>query len=218
MHGEVSGDGSPVAVYLCAPPDDAAEVVASVAPPPARLLELGCGAGRTTRPLVGLGYDVTAVDDHAAMLGHVTGAATVLGDAFAPDLDVGPRHDVVLGASHFVDDADPVRRAALFAACARHVSPDGVVLLERYDPEWAADPSTYDGAAGPVAITFEVERVVGGVVHAGLVYELLGRTWEQRFRFVAATDELVASEAAVHGLDLVGVHGEERTWLELRAA
>lgn len=218
MRDDVTADGSPVAVYLCAPPDDAAEVVAAVAPPPGRLLELGCGAGRTTRQLVGLGYDVTAVDDSAAMLAHVTGATTVLGDAFDTALEAGGRHDVVLGASHFVDDADPARRAALLAACADRVAADGVVLLERYEPGWAADPSTYAGVAGPVAITFEVEQVVDGVVHAALLYELGERSWEQRFRFVPATEELVAAEAAAHGLRLVDVHGEDGTWLELRPA
>lgn len=214
-HDAVSADGSPVAVYLAAPPDDCAEVVAELAPPPARLLELGCGAGRTTRQLVGLGYAVTAVDDSAAMLAHVTGCEVVEADLFA--LDLGARFDVVLAASHFVDDADPARRSALLATCARHLAPGGVVLLERYDPEWVAAPASYAGRAGPVAIEFDVLDVAAdGVVAARLVYELLGRTWTQQFEFVAATERLVQDEAAAHGLMLIGVHGEDVTWLALR--
>ena len=211
----VTQDGSPVAVYLAAPPDDCAEVVADLAPPPARLLELGCGAGRTTRQLVGLGYEVTAVDDSPEMLAHVTGCEVVEADLFA--LDLGARFDVVLGASHFVDDADRERRAALLATCARHLAPGGVVLLERYDPAWVAAPESYGGTAGPVAIEFEVLDVAAdGVVRARLVYDLRGRTWVQEFAFVAATEELVAQEGAAHGLALVGVHGEDATWLALR--
>lgn len=209
----VAPDGSPVAVYLAAPPGDAAEVTATLAPPPATLLELGCGVGRLTRPLVGLGYDVTAVDVDEAMLAHVTGARTVRADAFAVDLG---RHDVVLGASHFVDDADPAARSRLLSACARHVVADGVVLLERYDPGWAEQPESHVGSSGPVRISLEVVGVHDGVIDARLTYELPGRRWEQRFRCVAATEELVAREAAAQGLELVGVHGDDATWLELR--
>ena len=211
----VSADGSPVAVYLAAPPDDCAEVVAQLAPSPARLLELGCGVGRTTRQLVGLGYRVTAVDDSPQMLAHVTGCEVVEADLFA--LDLGARFDVVLGASHFVDDADPARRSALLATCARHLAPGGVVLLERYDPAWVAAPESYGGSAGPVAIDFDVLDVgADGVVQARLVYDLRGRTWVQEFAFVAATEQLVGREAQAHGLALVGVHGDDATWLALR--
>ena len=38
-------------------------------PPPARILDLGCGAGRTTVPLAAMGYDVVAFDPSAALIG-----------------------------------------------------------------------------------------------------------------------------------------------------
>ncbi len=212
----VAPDGSPVPVYLAAPPGDTADVLLGVVPPPATVLELGAGVGRETRPLLACGYDVTAVDESAAMLAHVTGARTVEGDLFA--LDLGERFDVVLGGSHFVDDADADRRAALYATCARHVAVDGVVLLERYDPDWVADPSTYGGTAGPVHIDFEVLGRDGDDVRARLVYELAGRTWTQEFTFTSVTPASVDAEARMHGLQVVGVHGDDGTWLELRPA
>src|SRR5690348_16970574 len=107
----VAPDGSPVALYLKLPGDREARVIASVAPTPATLLELGCGAGRVTRHLVELGYRVTAVDNSAAMLEHVTGAETVLADI--ADLDVGRRFDVVVLASHFVNVVGEAERIAL---------------------------------------------------------------------------------------------------------
>ena len=208
-------DGSPVAVYLAAPPGETAVVVADVAPPPARVLELGAGAGRETRSLVACGYDVTAVDDSRAMLAHVTGARTMVGDLFALALD--ERFDVVLAGSHFVDDADPDRRAALLAVCARHVTDGGVVLVERYDPHWSRRPRSYGGTVGPVDVAFEVEGTDGdGVTSARLVYTLLDRSWSQSFRFVRVTTELLDAEAAPHGLAVVAVHGEDDTWVELR--
>lgn len=212
--GGVTPDGSPVPVYLAAPPGDTAEVLLGVAPPPATVLELGAGAGRETRPLLACGYDVTAVDESAEMLAHVTGARTVEDDLFT--LDLGERFDAVLGGSHFVDDADAARRAALYATCARHVAEDGVVLLERYDPAWAADAATYSGTAGPVHIDFEVLGRDGDDVSARLVYELAGRSWTQEFTFTAVTPASVDAEARTHGLHVVGVHGDDGTWLELR--
>lgn len=38
-------------------------------PPPARVLDLGCGAGRTSIPLRAMGYDVIAFDPSAALIG-----------------------------------------------------------------------------------------------------------------------------------------------------
>ena len=75
-------------------------------------------------------------------------------DLFTVELD--ERFDVVVAGSHFVDDADPVRRAALLASCARHVAADGVVLVERYDPDWTRSPRSYGGPVGPVDVEFEV--------------------------------------------------------------
>ncbi len=212
----VTRDGSPVAVYLAVPPGDTAVVAAEVAPPPATVLELGAGVGRETRPLVALGYDVTAVDESDAMLAHVTGAAVVRADLFT--LDLGRRFDVVVAGSHLVDDADEDRRDALLAACARHVADDGVVLVERYDPDWTTAPSTYRGSAGPVDITFEVVATSGGVTDARLHYRLLDRRWTQAFRFVPVTEQLLTAAAARHGLAVAGVHGEDATWVSLRPA
>ncbi len=96
-------------------------------------------------------------------------------DLFA--LDLGERFDLVIGGSHFVDDADPDRRAALYATCARHLRAGGAVLLERYDPAWAADPQTYSGTAGPVDIAFEGPRPGGDPGPS-----TSGRTWTQPVR------------------------------------
>jgi hypothetical protein len=83
---------------------------------------------------------------------------------------------------------------------------------------WATDPSTYSGTAGPVTIEFAVDgRSDDGVVAGRLVYELAGRSWVQTFAFVAVTVDGVDGEAQDHGLTVVDVHGEDDTWLELRA-
>ena len=42
--------------------------------PPARVADVGCGTGISSRPLAGRGFDVTGVDPNAAMLAHARAA------------------------------------------------------------------------------------------------------------------------------------------------
>ena len=76
--GDITPDGCAVDLYLRLPVAGEPEIIAAAVPPPATLLELGCGVGRVSRPLCDLGYEVTAVDESAEMLRHVTGARPVL--------------------------------------------------------------------------------------------------------------------------------------------
>jgi SAM-dependent methyltransferase len=75
--GEITPDGCAVELYARLPPGDEPDVIVAAVAPPARLLELGCGAGRIIRELLARGYDVTAVDESDAMLAHVDGATKV---------------------------------------------------------------------------------------------------------------------------------------------
>ncbi|MGW7617407.1 class I SAM-dependent methyltransferase [Streptomyces antimycoticus] len=52
-----------------------ADMLASVIPDGAKVLDFGCGDGRVAIPMTGLGYDVTAVDASQRMLARLTGAA-----------------------------------------------------------------------------------------------------------------------------------------------
>lgn len=68
-------------------------------PPPARLLDLGCGAGHQAKRLADAGYDVTGIDLSARMLDHARARAPdcdfVLADARDFDLGDVPPFDVV---------------------------------------------------------------------------------------------------------------------------
>ncbi|HEY7295719.1 MAG TPA: class I SAM-dependent methyltransferase, partial [Dehalococcoidia bacterium] len=75
---DTAPDGSPVGLYALLPPDGEPELIHAAVTPGRELLELGCGAGRITHPLLALGHPVVAVDQSAAMLAHVRGAETVL--------------------------------------------------------------------------------------------------------------------------------------------
>jgi SAM-dependent methyltransferase len=162
---DVTPDGSPVEVYRRLPPLGEPELIAAAVQPGSELLELGCGAGRVTHPLVSFGYRVTAVDESAAMLAHVRGAATVRADVRA--LDLGRRFDAVLLASHFVNVPDEDERSALLGVCARHVTAEGWVLVECYPPEldWEAAVGG-ERRHGPVTIRVAAAERAGTSIAA----------------------------------------------------
>jgi SAM-dependent methyltransferase len=151
----VAPDGSPVGVYLRLPERGEGALVAAAVPPPASVLELGCGTGRITRQLVQLGYDVTAVDESSEMLAHVRGATTVL--ARIEELDLQRRFDAVLLLSNLLT-VEPRRRRVFLAACARHAD---LLVVETLPLGWAPDSSD----------TLRIDGVEDGVVHGEVFYD-----------------------------------------------
>ncbi len=116
------------------PARDEPAIIDAVAPPKASILELGCGAGRVTHPLIALGHSVVAVDESPEMLAHVRGARTVV--ASIEGLDLAMRFDVVVLASHLVNEPDDDQRQAFLATCARHVLETGCVVIQRHPVSW----------------------------------------------------------------------------------
>jgi len=130
-------DGSPVEFYELLPAMGEPELVHGVIPAGATVLELGCGAGRITRALVALGHPVTAVDDSPEMLAEVRAGETVFADI--RQLHLGRTFGCVLLMSNLVNAGEDDRRAFL-RCCREHVALDGVVVIERMDPQprWGA--------------------------------------------------------------------------------
>jgi SAM-dependent methyltransferase len=182
-------DGSPVELYARLPELGEGEVVASVLPAGASVLELGCGTGRITRQLVRLGYRVTAVDESPEMLGHVRDAETV--EAQIEGLDLGRRFDAVLLASNLVT-AEPEQRRAFLETCRRHAD---LVLVEGLPLGWS--PQDGERTLGDVVSRVRVDRVEEGVVHGEMQYEAEGKTWRHAFsmRLFADDAELDAALA-----------------------
>jgi SAM-dependent methyltransferase len=215
VRAEVAPDGSPVEVYRRLPPGGEAELIHRAVPPGAAILELGCGAGRITHVLLGLGHSVTAVDESAEMLALVHGAELV--QAPIEKLDLGSTFDAVVLASHFVNEADAGRRRRLLEVCARHVSPRGSVLIQSYpaDLDWEETVGK-TRSLGDVEVKVTAATVDGPVVEAVVEYAVDGRSWRQQFtarmldepELDAALDE--AGLARVRWLD------DSRTWSEAR--
>ncbi len=212
LRGNTAPDGSPVGLYALLPPDGESELIHAALPAGASILELGCGAGRVTRGLVALGHPVVAVDESAAMLALVRGAETVL--AAIETLDLGRRFDGVVLGSHLVNTPDALQRSLRLACCGRHVLPDGVVLIERHDPDWAA--TVTEGAGTHRGLEYAVREVRrdGTLFSAVMEYRLAGQFFRHPFSARILDDAEIAAELDAAGLSLRRVLPGGRRWLE----
>lgn len=202
----VAPDGSPVELYALLPDRGEGDLVAAALPPPASLLELGCGTGRMTRQLVARGYAVTAVDESPAMLAHVRDTEAVC--ARIEGLDLGRRFDLVLLASNLLSTEPPQRRAFL-ETCVRHAP---LVVVETLPLGWR--PESRATSLGEIATSLRVDRIEDGVVRGEVSYEAAqGSHWAHAFamRAFADEDELGAA-LAEGGLRLERWLDRERGW------
>jgi SAM-dependent methyltransferase len=216
VSGVVAPDGSPVDVYRVLPRPAEADAIHAAIPDRASILDLGAGVGRFARALAALGHPVVAVDHEPAMLEgleSVAGVEPLVADIVG--LALGRRFDVVLLASHLVDD-DDLGPASLAVAHA-HVEPHGRVIAETYPPgvDWAATVGQRR-MVGPVGITMTRARVDGAHLEASVRYDLDGRTWDQPFRTRLLDDQHLVTRLAAAGLRLERWLDRERGWLIAR--
>jgi len=153
------------------------------------------------------------VDNSAEMLAQVRGAETVLDDI--ESLDLNRTFAVVLLASNFLNDPEQAQLDAVLAACARHVEPDGQVLLERMAPDWEPKPGTRE--AGGVEMTLRDVVRDGEVISAVMEYRANGEHWTHAFSAKLISDDEVEAALARAGLERVRWLDDRRTWLEARA-
>jgi SAM-dependent methyltransferase len=208
---DVAPDGSPVEIYAALPAEPELSRVRSLLTPGARILDLGCGTGRIANPLAADGHAVVAVDNSEAMLSCVVGAEVVLGDVRTLDLQV--KFDVVLALSHLINHPERSRRLDLLRVCRQHVVDDGMVVVERYSPDWI--PSDSEGSSGDVAI--RLHRVVhhdDGTFAATVTYTLHEHSYSQAFEGTIVDDDELASLAVESGLAVRSV-ADEPSWVIL---
>ena len=206
----VAPDGSPVALYARLPALGEPELIHEAIPEGAEILELGAGAGRVTHPLLALGHAVVALDNSEEMLELIEGAETVLADIATVDL--GRRFPVVVLASNFINHPDDAERRTFLAACARHVLPEGQVLLQGFPRDWT--PSTDWSEHGSVRLRLRSFTLEDGLVAGEMEYVVDGRRLLHEFESRLLSPEELDTDLEAVGLRRVRELDDRGSWIE----
>ncbi|HEX5204687.1 MAG TPA: class I SAM-dependent methyltransferase [Actinoplanes sp.] len=219
--GQFTPDGCAVDLYRRIPVRDEPQIIAAVKPPPATLLELGCGAGRVTRPLAELGYRVTAVDESAEMLAAVEGALDVrdVGPGIESvrssieDLALYRVFDIVWLSSFLVHAPDPEVRGRMLRACRRHVEPDGVVIVQREGAGWHTRIPRQNPIADGFSRVTASNDIGDGVREVHVEYDFPDAHWTQTFRSRPLTVEQFETALRDAGLFVERYLTPDGTWV-----
>lgn len=218
IHNEGSGpgprsiDGCSVELWKQLKPGMEPETIASVVPAGGTILELGAGVGRITHPLQALGYRVTAVDNSAEMLAEIRGAETILGDI--EDLNLARRFDAVLLCSCLIHAPGSAARQALLATCRRHLSPGGIVLIQRHRESFPGDRQVGQSFEGDgIRDHIDAIRWDGPLVHMTLRHETAIGTWTHSFTFEPLDREKLDQALNTADLRLDRFLDPAQTWI-----
>ncbi|MFG2689466.1 class I SAM-dependent methyltransferase [Streptomyces sp. NPDC048405] len=210
--GAITPDGCAVELYSRLPAGAEPDIIAAAVPEGARILELGSGVGRMTHPLLDRGFTVTAVDESAEMLERVRGARTVCSPI--EDLDLGERFDVVMLASFLVHAGDVEVRRGLLRTCARHVTDDGCVLIQREGADYHSNlPRERVDPSGFTVRILSADPVGDGVNSVRAEYEFPDAVWTQTFRARPLTREPFEEALGEAGLAVDRYLTDDGTWV-----
>ncbi|MEV7220597.1 class I SAM-dependent methyltransferase [Streptomyces sp. NPDC093681] len=210
--GAITPDGCAVELYSRLPAGAEPDIIAAAVPEGARILELGSGVGRMTHPLLERGFTVTAVDESAEMLERVHGARTVCSPI--EDLDLGERFDVVMLASFLVHAGDIEVRRGLLRTCARHVTDEGCVLIQREGADYHSNlPRERVDPSGFTVRILSADPVGDGVNSVRAEYEFPDAVWTQTFRARPLTREQFEEALGEAGLAVDRYLTDDGTWV-----
>ncbi|MEU6662806.1 class I SAM-dependent methyltransferase [Streptomyces sp. NPDC046821] len=215
--GAITPDGCAVEFWARLPVGDEPDIIAAAVPAGASVLELGCGAGRMTHPLIERGFTVTAVDESAEMLERVHGARTIR--SAIESLDAGGTFDVVLLASFLVHAGDVTVRRGLLDTCRRHVADGGYVLIQREAHDYHTNlPRERVDPSGFTLRIVSAEPVGEGVNSVLVECVFPDATWTQTFLARPLSQEQFEEALAEAGLKVDRYLTDDQVWVRAVAA
>jgi hypothetical protein len=165
-----------------------------------------------TERLLQLGHPVTAVDSSEEMLRHVPRQAKKI-HAAIEDLSLGERFPVVLLASNLVNTTDAEHRQRLLSACRHHVSPEGAVVIQRYEPTLSGWANTEWYARGDVEVRVQDFVRTGDVFSARIEYQVGSDWFAQSFTAQILDDASLAMSLAAADLKWERTLDAEGNWV-----
>lgn len=214
--GAITPDGCAVELYTRLSAGHEPDVIAAAVPAGAHILELGCGAGRVTRPLLERGFRVTAVDESAEMLERVSALDGRVRTIRSPIevLDLGERFEVVMLASFLVHNGDTAVRSGMLRACRSHVTDDGCVLIQREGADYHTNlPRERVDPAGYTVRILSAEPLGDGVNEVRAEYVFPDAVWTQTFRSRPLTKEEFEQVLEEAGLRVDKYLTEDGMWV-----
>ncbi|MFF0345684.1 class I SAM-dependent methyltransferase [Kribbella sp. NPDC004875] len=208
--GAHTPDGSAVELYEVTPPHGDDELIDAAIEPGSSILELGCGTGRITRPLLARGHQVVAVDESPEMIARVTETETIC--STIGELRLDRQFDVVLMMSFLINVADDEERLRLLKACAHHVRPGGSVLLQQEVPGTRLAPAELENEYRKMVVS-DVEDFPDGTQAATLTHTIGGRTWSQRIVTRNLSEDQLADELTRTGLRRTEYLTPDKMWV-----
>jgi SAM-dependent methyltransferase len=214
---ETAPDGSPVELYARMPTFGEPEMVHGQVPAGAPVLDLGCGTGRIAVPVAQLGHPVVAVDESAAMLARIPADPGIRPvRASIENLDLGESFAAVVLAGNLINTDDDSLRQHLLSACARHLVPGGVVLVQWRPPDWfSAGQGTRH--LGPIEVS-RTETALGGDRFGFSVdYRDGDDGWHHDYTFRRLSEADLRAVLAEAGLETRQWLSPDRLWFSAQA-
>jgi len=214
--GAQTKDGCSVEVYRRASYAGEIDHLRPRLKPGTTVLEMGCGTGLLTHRLLEFGCIVTGVDNSSEMLAHVSDSVQRI-HCDIERLALAERFDIVLLPSGLINHADAAVRRRFVAAAARHLLPDGQLILNCQDPSWLRT-----AVVGPVGGNEEVsielvhvDRRIdehGMQVRMTLRYTMGDEAWTHSFSVVPLEELSVAKLLEEEGFGAITALDERRRW------
>jgi 2-polyprenyl-3-methyl-5-hydroxy-6-metoxy-1,4-benzoquinol methylase len=182
--------------------------------PGARALDLGAGLGLQTIPLVGLGYEVTAVDSSEALLSELSAACpdarAVRADLTAPNEFATGSYEVIVCMGDTLTHLRSTEEVlTVLGAASAHLAPRGLLILTFRDyagpPRHSTDRFLLVRGDAERILTCCLEYDADRVRVTDLVHEHSAGQWSLRaseYEKLRLSPAAVASDLTARGLSL----------------